>query len=103
MKRKLIEQSQEKFIVCDNNNCDYEITFDEKLNLLEYIGENCPCCGDNLLTIDDYLTSLKLQKSVDFINKWFSWLTWFSGKVKEEDKARVSVHVHRGIKISTIE
>lgn len=99
MKRKLIEQSQKKFIVCDNTDCNYEIIFDKKLNLLEYIEKPCPCCGDNLLTIEDYLTSLKLQKAIDFVNKWFSWLTWFNGKVKEEDKTRVSVHVYKGINV----
>ena len=103
MKRKLIEQSQEKFIVCDNNDCNYEIIFDKKLNLIEYIEEPCPCCGDNLLTIEDYLTSLKLQKAVNFVNKWFSWLTWFSEKVKKKDKTRVNVHVYKGINISTHE
>ena len=103
MKRKLIEQSQKKFIVCDNTGCNYEIPFDEKLNLLEYIDEPCPCCGENLLTIEDYITSLKLQKAIDFINKWFGWLTWFSGKVKEEDKTSVRVHVHKGINLSTDE
>lgn len=103
MKRKLIEQHQEKFVVCDNDSCGYEIPFNEELNLLDFIDKECPNCGDNLLTKEDYIMSLKIQKSINFINKWFSWMLIFAGKIKEEDYSTVGVHVHRGIKITTNE
>ncbi len=96
---KLIQQSQEKFIVCDNTKCEYEVPFDPNLKLLEYIDKPCPCCGDNLLTIEDYMLSLMIQKTIDFINKWFSWILWFCEKPKEEDYSTLSVHIHDGLKI----
>jgi len=103
MKRKLIEQYQEKFVVCDNDDCGYEIPFNDKLNLFDFIDKECPNCGDNLLTNEDYIMSLKIQKCIDFINKWFSWTLIFSGKIREEDYSKVGLHVHKGIKITTDE
>jgi hypothetical protein len=100
MKRKLIEQHQEKFVVCDNEDCGYDIPFTEELNLLDFIDKPCPQCGENLLTKEDYITSIKMQKAIDFINKWFSWILIFAGKIKEEDYSKVMVHVHKGINIS---
>jgi transcription initiation factor IIE alpha subunit len=99
--RKLIETEQKMFIVCDNVCCDYEIPFQEKLDLVDYVDKPCPDCGDNLLTMEDYALSLKLEKTIKFINKWFSWMTLFMGKVKKEDYTRATVHVHNGINIRT--
>ena len=97
--RKLIETSQKALIVCDNPKCDYEIPFtkDEEDRLYLHIDESCPLCGQNLLTMDDYLQHQKLIRAVNFINKWFGWITIFISKKAKE--TTVQVYTHNGIKI----
>lgn len=97
--RKLIEKTQENLIVCDGENCEYEIPWSEEgeKNITSYINRPCPLCGENLLTIEDYTQYQKIMKSVNWVNKWFSWITIF---MKKNPKTHsVSVHVHNGVKI----
>jgi|WetSurMetagenome_2_1015567.scaffolds.fasta_scaffold453743_2 hypothetical protein len=80
MKRKLIEINQEYLIVCDNENCDFKIknpTGDPNFDSSIYINMACPQCGDNLLTEKDHLIFLQFMKGVNWVNKYFSWLTIF--------------------------
>ena len=99
--KELIQREQKQFVVCDNPTCDFEIlTGEETMESIGYIDMPCPKCEQNLLTIEDYLAHKKMVKVIDFINKWFSWLTIFSGKVKPEDYRSVVVHTHDGIKFS---
>lgn len=103
MKRKLIEMHQEFLIVCDNNQCDYKIknpTGDPNEDTHAYINMPCPNCGENLLTIQDYLQSQKVLKAVNWLNKWLSWTMIFvPKKVKKES---VSVHCHNGLNIKKV-
>lgn len=95
MKRKLIETRREISIQCDNESCDYVIPYSEEIenNSAAFINAPCPNCGENLLTEQDYLLEQKLIKTIDWINRWFSWLTIFSaGKTKE----RTKVHIYDG-------
>lgn len=104
MKRKLIEIQQEHSIVCDNKQCGYEIkstTGDPNEDISGYLNMPCPDCGQNLLTEQDYLQSLKLLRIVNWLNKWFSWTTIFVSK-KTKQKS-VSVHFHNGVKIENID
>lgn len=80
--RQLIEKSQVNQIVCDNPKCDYEIPWTEEgsKNIIRYIGKPCPKCGENLLTIEDYLQHERLIKVIDWMNKWLSWTTLFCSK-----------------------
>ena len=110
--KKLIEYTQEQFIVCDNPTCDYELnTIDipsdlDKEELLRcFIDRPCPKCGENLLTVEDYLNAVKVEKTINWINKWFSWILYLVPKswIKTEEemkKSEVSVHAHRGITIT---
>ena len=66
--RKLIEETELSFIVCDNPECDYELK-PENIEL------------------------------IDFINKWFSWVTIFYSKKKLNKRVALFVHVHNGVKI----
>jgi hypothetical protein len=94
--KKLIEKIGKTIIVCDNKNCEYEVITD---NIKKYINMPCPKCGENLLNVDDYLASEKIIKRVDFINKWFSWVTLFLPKSKK----KVAVQSHNGsIKINNV-
>jgi hypothetical protein len=95
--KKLIEQEQYLMIVCDNKNCDFEINAKEESveNYIMYIDKACPKCGENLLTTEDYLTHQKLQNIVNWINKWFSWVTVFYKKNKE--RTNIEVYTHKGI------
>lgn len=98
--RKLIETIQENLIECDNEQCDFTIPFNENNNeLIKYIDIPCPQCGENLLTKEDFIMSLKIDKAVNWINKWFSWITIFYSKKSKENPQVVSVKVHDGIKI----
>jgi len=93
--RKIIEQRQDSLVVCDNENCDYEVPYNNDTNLIEYINKSCPKCGENLLTIEDYIAHERLLRTIRFINKWFSWLTVFNKKGTKYGK-EVSIHYHDG-------
>jgi len=66
-------------------------------DISQYLNVACPECGENLLTEKDYMDSLKMLAFINFMNKWFSWLTLFMKKTKKPEKA--TVHVHNGINI----
>lgn len=97
--KRLIEATQDKAIVCDNPNCDYEIDNSSEIIYLDYIDKPCPKCGENLLTFEDYIQHEKLLRAIKWVNKWFSWLTIFSFK---KDYTKHSIHVHDGVKIKKI-
>ena len=99
--RKLIENKQNR-IKCDNPQCNYEIPLTGKVQnyLKNYINMPCPNCGQNLLTEKDYELSVNMFKYVNFINRWFSWLTLFIPKnSKQKD---ILAHVHDGINIKEL-
>lgn len=103
MKRKLIEAIQKDLIVCDNNSCDFKIvptTGDINEDISMYLNVECPKCGENLLTEEDYINSLKLTKAVNWINKWFSWLTFFIPSKKE---STYQVITHNKISIKKVD
>lgn len=91
--KKLIEVQSKCIIVCDNKECNYELDYSGE-DLIKFIGKQCPNCGQNLLTIEDYLMHERMIKIINFINKWFSWITLFVRKSKFENV--VSVHYHDG-------
>lgn len=94
--RKLIYQSEIGELVCDNPDCDFRCEI-ESSKYHEAINAKCPKCGENLLTLEDYNLYLKMIKTVNWVNKWFSWLTIF---IKEPSKReRYKVHVHNEIKV----
>jgi hypothetical protein len=100
--RKLIEKHQDALIVCDNEKCDFTIPYseEEEKYLDLFIDVPCPKCGENLLTEEDYIQHQKLLKVVNFINRWFSWITiFYSKKELDENGKTVLVQVHKGIKI----
>ena len=95
--RKLIQITQDYLIECDNPNCDYFIpneTKDANVDGAEYINVACPKCGENLLTEKDYLMYKKYMSAINWINKWFSWLTFF--RMGKNDKT-VKIKIHNGI------
>ncbi len=101
--RKLIEIHQEYSIVCDNKECDFKIksfTGDPNQDISMYINVPCPMCGENLLTEDDYKLNMKILKAVKWMNRWFSWITFFNPRKSEKDS--IYVHAHKGIKIEQI-
>jgi hypothetical protein len=102
---KLIEHSQESLITCDNKACDYTIPYNkgEETDTIKYINMPCPKCGENLLTREDYLQHKKIIGVVNFINKWFSWITiFYSKETLNKRKSTFSVHVHNGVKVEEV-
>ena len=65
---------------CDNPKCDW---VDISIHIEDYpqhVGDNCPKCGECVLTEADFAAVKKIIKAVDLTNKWFGWLGWFGGK-----------------------
>ena len=94
--RKLIEIKKKSLIICDNEDCDYDIPYSKEGEQIihQYINEPCPQCGENLLTLEDYRLYMKLTRIVNFLNKWFSWITIF---YKVDDSKKTTIHIHNGI------
>jgi|SaaInlStandDraft_4_1057021.scaffolds.fasta_scaffold107247_3 hypothetical protein len=56
-------------IKCDNPSCDYtneEVALDEYEN---WLNKPCPCCGENLLTEDDFNTVKLMVAMVQIANE----------------------------------
>lgn len=100
--RNIIEKTRVTLVVCDNESCDYSVPYTEsgELLLAQFIGKPCPKCGQVLLTKEDYLQYQNVMKVVNFINRWFSWLTIFCSKKSLAKGSVVSVHVHNGVDIT---
>ena len=96
---KLIEVRQENLIVCDNEECDYVVPINSRLaqNGSEwFINTGCPKCNQNLLTQKDHDDGKRLVAVIEWVNKWFSWITFFT----QNNKAySTKIKVHNGIKI----
>lgn len=102
MKRKLIE-SGGLDLICDNPTCNFEsknVTKDLE-ELSRYVGMPCPRCALPLLTLEDYKQYYGMIKLINFINRWFSWLTFFMKK--RDTPKQVIVNVHEGIHIKDVE
>lgn len=100
MKRQFIEMYQEYSIVCDNKQCDYKVkspTGDPNEDIHGYLNVPCPKCGENLLTVEDYLTSLRVLKVINWLNKYLSWTMYLFPK--SVNKGTIKVKCHNGIKI----
>lgn len=100
--RKLIEKQQGSLVTCDNPKCDYTVPYTDLTEkyLVLYIDKPCPKCGENLLTMEDYLQHQNLMKYVNFINRWFSWITLFYSKKRLNKSNSVRIHIHDGVKFS---
>jgi ssDNA-binding Zn-finger/Zn-ribbon topoisomerase 1 len=98
--KKLIEKHDLGLIICDNPKCNFKFDLNKStIKLEEFINRPCPNCGQNLLTQKDYNTSKKLIMIINFINKWFSWITIFMSKKRLTKTYPVTVRIHNGIQI----
>jgi hypothetical protein len=98
--KKLIETHQENSIECDNPLCDFVIlneTEDPNAPIDKYLNQPCPKCGENLLTQEDLDAYIKGMKIINFLNRWFSWLTIF--RTKKSKMASATMTSHKGLKI----
>lgn len=98
-KRVLIEFTQENIIECDNKSCDYIIKnpnpeLESELTAYLYLNKPCPKCGENLFTEEDFISYIKLNKVIKWINRWFSWITIFYCK---SEQIEVTAHIHKGV------
>lgn len=99
-KRPIIEVKQKYNVVCDNPDCDYVVvneSGDPNQGVDAYLNVPCPECGEILLTDRDYSDYKNLMKVVNWINKWFIWLTLFIPRKRVRSN---KVHVHKGIHIT---
>ena len=106
-KRQLLEVTERTIVVCDNPDCNYEVpaeaserTLAEKIKDLSfYLNKPCLICGDNLLTEKDFKTYITVQRFVAWLNKYFSWITWFYSDKSWAKRNTICVHTHEGITI----
>lgn len=95
MAHKLIVIKQEYLIECDY--CEYKIMNieqDPHADISRYVNRPCPWCSENLLTEKDYQQYQKTLRIINWLNKWFSWLTIFNSKY-----SKGSIKVFNGVKI----
>ena len=102
---KLIELHQEDTIVCDTPHCDFRVKNTSGYpheDIIAYLNMSCPICGQNLLTADDYYQYLKTLRFIDWINKWFGWINYFTPPwlKKNSEKTSKWVKVHKGVQIT---
>ncbi len=100
--RKIYEVHQSVLIKCDNPRCDFSIpneSGDPNTDTSEYVDMPCPKCDANLLTKKDYQDGLKVMGIINWVNKWFSWLTIFSFRKSEYVKAKIDIHNGVNMKI----
>jgi len=78
---------------CDNSTCDHY----GKANVKDYktlLNKPCPKCGQSLLTPDDLVNVMKINRAVDAINKYLGWLDYvfhpFGGRVNVISTAPVN-------------
>ena len=101
--RKLIETQQENEVVCDNVNCDFVVKNVNRTltDCKRFLNVACPKCGQNLLTQADYDQWVILYKYINFMNKWFSWITFFMAE-PNGNGTKMQAYVHKGVKITEI-
>lgn len=66
--KELIHIEKVGGLKCDNPECDYK---DDTIDVSDYkYFINCPCpqCGCNLLTKEDYKSSVRVLRAIKFIN-----------------------------------
>ena len=92
-KKKLIEFTEDPHLYCDNPECGFKlpevIPADE---WAEWINSKCPHCESNLLTQEDYNRYISVVKSINWLNKWFSWITIFIPNRVKPTYAQVDTH-----------
>lgn len=74
MRKKIFHATDDRGrLRCDNLECGYVLPkaqpWGESL-----IGFSCPCCGDDMLTREDFERSEKFARRIAWINRWFGWL-----------------------------
>lgn len=102
MKQKLIELSKNNEIICDN--CKFTvISHRDPMDMCKhYINRPCPRCGKNLLTLKAAKNYLKFIHVVNWLNKWFSWLTIFIPRNKRLETFEAH-HKDDSLKITKME
>ena len=98
--RKLIETNHKALIVCDNTQCNYEYPYTpgSEKNVIRFVNMPCPDCGENLLTEEDFRTYAITLAIVSWVNRWFSWLTFFYPK--NAKKKSIYAHIYKGVKFT---
>ena len=103
--RNLIDVSQKFLVVCDNADCDfkipnvYENQDESNVELGYYINVPCPECGHVLLTESDYSTAITFNKIINWLNRYFSWITVFYSDQHENE---VVVKVKDGVSVTQV-
>lgn len=99
---KLIEIRQQNEVECDNPKCDFVVpnkTGIPNPDSQEWLDRPCPKCGQNLLTFQDWYQFRKMMKIINFINKWFGWLSILRWGRNGKSETKATMKVHKGVKI----
>lgn len=80
----LINHTQENVAEC---KCGFVVPSEKGIAVKNLLGVPCPKCSTVLVTAEEYRSYIKTIKIINFINKWFGWLSIFKGR---EQKARIT-------------
>ena len=64
-------------IKCDTLGCGWNDMSVSREDYPYWVEACCPNCGGNLLTEADYRTVQAMERSVNLVNFWLGWTTWF--------------------------
>ena len=98
----------ESGICCDNTECTYEDKTVESDDYINWVNKPCPECGENLLTEEDYLTSLNLDILVNLVNSMtteeLDTMSRDLGNIgfDKDDILQTTVKIHKGIHIKDV-
>lgn len=74
---------------CDS--CGYDLPELQPFTVA-LIGTPCPKCGADMLTEKDYLSTIRMFRVIDWINKWFGWLGTENPPAKKGHSVAVRHH-----------
>lgn len=83
MKFKRLLKINNVYVKCDK--C-YLVEPTTKKDMKSFLNKECPVCGHNLLTEDDYAVAKRML----WIEKWFGWIP-----IPSFSKEEKSHHVHK--------
>lgn len=81
---------------CDNEQCNHDLDRGAVEWGEHLIGMPCPMCGESLLTREDYMAAERLFLVIEWMNKWFSWVPYFSRERNAPGMVTIGAKVHAG-------
>lgn len=89
----------ENGLKCDNPKCNWSDGSILFKDIYKHINDECPKCGENVLTVEDYNRLTDFLRFVDEINNMPDELyNALAGDTEVDNKVSVTVDLYNGIK-----